>query len=638
MSRADLVSLGHSGPPSGSPLLTTDNLTYIGGFKFPTSVGGNGTNNSQGALAVRIVGGSPRFFTTLHTNNLDWVYEVNYPGLAMNPASFPTASLYRFWGDIYQVTRCSIPDNKPPDCSNSGNATYGLFWDEVDQRLYWSYGIGYGPDQGTSSLGYSTLDDSPGGGGTGVGSWRLLTPTGWGGKSYRGGILAVPVWFQDEHPSLNGRRLAAGFGGSYTIGQSGSFGPTLVAFNPADLATTTPVTGGGPTGGHVPASVLALFAGQVNDPAYNVSTRDNRYAQPTRPVAGEWQATDVLQGGAWIDIPPSGAGHPGVSGVFFSSILGYGNTRYLQAQLKADHKEYVSFITDPATLLQVVNGDIRFDAAYPTFEFYPTVHNGAGATFDPTSNRLYVITPFGGSTGSQPAVYVYAVTDAPVYTAPVFTVHPGNVTIDTAQDLRAQFAVICVGTPWPTFTWQTSHDSGATWVDFTGRDEGNVPTVNGPRMVYTPTNLSESGMKVRVVATNSVGSTISNVATITMTGLQPQPPTFVTQPPATLTVARGQPYTLTATTSARPAPLSWIWWWSRDGGLTWDDINYTTPSNPGPGPDDNTNHSNYVVTSADISTNGYRYLTAPWCPGFNARPVIVPDGVWCSDICIVTVT
>ncbi len=619
-------------PPTDHPLLTEDNLTYIGGFLFPTTVNNGSTNvatsGSLGALAVRIVAGQPQFFSTLNDGK-DSVYEVDYPGsISTNFANWLTGTAH-YVGDIYQGKRCNSEGVSGGfDCTNAQNSTYGLYWDETDQRLYWTYGDQYGNDADSAAIGYSTLSGFVG---TAAGAWKMASPVD--GKAVRGGMLAIPSWFQALDPSLVGKRLGSGFGGYYSIGQHSSEGVTLVAWDPALTATTLPATHT-QAGGHMANTPLALFGGSGATPFTNppLGIRDTLY-ESSAWLPHWWQQFDTMKGGAWIDMPATGVGHPGVSGVLTFSAMLHGGTGYFQAQLRSDHTATVAYITDPAILLQVAQGSLPTGSANPTTIMYPTIRVGMGAAFDATTNRLYIL-----NANTPPTVQVYQVADTVTPAAPTFYGTPGNVSIaSTSTANTATFTVGVEGKPRPTIQWQTS-PTGSVWTNFTGNADGiNKPIVDDAILYFTPTSLSQNGLKIRAIATNASGSTTSASGTLTITGSTPYVAAAFSVDPQSHSIQANHAGSLSTTTTGNPAPNNYIWWYSLDSGVTWTDWNQA-----GAGDGTHTNTLTFAVNQLPLSYDQSQWRVCIWQPGFWVRNVIRSAagsaGSKCSGIATLTIT
>lgn len=142
--------------------------------------------------------------------------------------------------------------------------------------------------------------------------------------------------------------------------------------------------------------------------------------------------------------------------------------------------------------------------------------------------------------------------------APIFTTQPVSATITSGQ--TTSFTVAVSGMPTPTLQWQLSADSGVTWSNIAGGNSSPLTIVG---------TLSDSGRQYRVVATNSVSATISNVATLTV---NPAPilPAFTTQP-ASVTITEGGNASFTVAVSGTPSPTL-QWQLSTDSGVNWSNI------------------------------------------------------------------
>ncbi len=433
---------------------------------------------------------------------------------------------------------------------------------------------------------------------------------------------------------MTNKRLGSGFGGYYSLGQNSSEGATLVAWDPTLTATTLPATHT-QAGGHMANTYLALFGGSAATPFTNppLGHRDALYESSAwRP--DWWQQGDTIFGGAWIDIAATSQAHPGVSGLITFSAMDHGGTGYFQAALRADHIAVIASITDPAVLATVAENNALAGTANPTTLFYPSIRVGRGAVFDSTTNRLYVFDP----TTTPPAAYVYQVADTVTAAAPVFYGSPGNVSIaSTSAANTAIFRANIEGKPRPTITWQTS-PNGTTWTDFVGNADGmNKPIVDGSILYFTPTNLTQNGLKIRAVATNASGSTTSSTATLTITGGAAYAAAAFSVDPVNQSVQVGHSTSMSATTTGSPAPVDYLWWSSTDGGTTWNDVN-----DPAAGGTHSTSHtfSNADTTALGVGTSKWRVCL--WQPGFFVRNTIHSlagsAGSKCSAIATLTIT
>jgi hypothetical protein len=284
-----------SSDPLFTPVVNSASFSYLGSFALPRSADNTDTAGSMGGLAYRYVNGSLQFFTTTNVDSGGLVYTFNYPGISTDPSNLPQAQVLTNWGDVYTGQK-EYGGNTDP----TANDTYGLYYDQGSNRLYWSYGNGYNDLLPYNpSIGYSTLNDATGVA-TGVSAWGLTNRPE---KYERGGMLQIPQWFASRY--TGGDTLGVGFGGYFSVDSSASMGPALAAIappnpsaNPDDSSLpNVPLLGypfGAPDRGH-------------RDTAYN-SYYDNG-VYPTVPSqwnpangTGYWTASDtVFDGATWID-------------------------------------------------------------------------------------------------------------------------------------------------------------------------------------------------------------------------------------------------------------------------------------------------------------------------------------------------
>lgn len=138
-------------------------------------------------------------------------------------------------------------------------------------------------------------------------------------------------------------------------------------------------------------------------------------------------------------------------------------------------------------------------------------------------------------------------------TLPSFAAQPAPVLVQPGQ--TASFDAQVIGVPSPTLQWQTRAAGAASWENVAGGAGATSTT-------YTtaPVGLQDNGRQFRLVATNVAGSTISGVATLSMSA-ESVAPTIVSQP-APLTVLAGSEAVF-AVAAQGTAALSYQW--LRDG-------------------------------------------------------------------------
>jgi hypothetical protein len=363
------------------------------------------------------VKGKLQFFTTAHVYSGGVVYEFNYPGIALTSPA-PQAKVVHHWGDVYSGEKW-VGNNGGSSGIDGGVPTYGLYYDEERERLYWSYGHWYNATHpGNPSFGYSTLNDSTGVA-KGVGAWALADRPE---KYSRGGVLRIPQWFANRY--TDGKSLGVGFGGYFSIISSASVGPSLAAVDDPDIhknptrsaLANVPLIGypfGAPDRGH-------------RDPDYTSFYENGVY--PTKPgpwnpsgKTGYWTSSDIISGGAvWINLPDK-------HGILFIGKIGQGNVWYEKSERHAERGRYEWFVYDPKDLIEVASREKEqwqvqpkvewTDSTLPLAKQDRTGWNGDGVgqvngvTFDARTDRLYVLASgaWKGEVELYPMVYVYRV-------------------------------------------------------------------------------------------------------------------------------------------------------------------------------------------------------------------------------------
>jgi hypothetical protein len=386
----------------GKPVLAENDFSYLGSFKLPTSSGGKSAELSRG-LTHRYVSGQLRFFTTTQqgpSTGHGEVYEIYDPGYAKS--NYPTATVVRHWRDI-------AGDKYVDESSHAGIAyNYGLFWDPIGLRLYWSYGSDFNTTAPNNPcLGYSTLNDETGIA-TPVAAYRIGDC-----KFHQFGMTAIPSWFASMY--LGGKRLGVGFGGycsAITAGPA-SDGPVLSAIDP-------------PSGEHLSSlSYTNLVGYPFQSPWTYYQKRSPDYidgntgpGHPRGPFGsyGGWQWMDhIKQSAVWIDMPNK-------HGFVVFAGLGTGKNWYENSDRHSDGYKHSVFVYNPYDFADVAMGrknyyDVQasgyWDIQFPTYGYPRGAQSGEpyaqpqGITFDSTSNRLYILLPW--TNGNYPTVSVFQI-------------------------------------------------------------------------------------------------------------------------------------------------------------------------------------------------------------------------------------
>ena len=152
------------------------------------------------------------------------------------------------------------------------------------------------------------------------------------------------------------------------------------------------------------------------------------------------------------------------------------------------------------------------------------------------------------------------------------------------------------GQPAPTVQWQVSVDGGQTWSDVVGATSDNYSFA---------ADASENANEYRAAFTNAVGSALSSVATLAVSGAP-----VVTEQPQDQSVAAGQTATFSAAASGNPAP-SVQWQVSSNNGASWQPISGAIADTYSFAPTAQQNLSEYeavFTSSAGSATSGAAVL------------------------------
>jgi hypothetical protein len=194
------------------------------------------------------------------------------------------------------------------------------------------------------------------------GFWRTtLHPD----KQTSGGVVAVPPPFRSY---VDGKRLAAGFGGYQSVAATGpiSAGPALTAFDWPEAGTDQILDR--PLQGFRFGTNPDTSPRQQRPIDYRNDFKDGFPSQPTAETGGFFTWADRIDGaGAWIYTAQRW-------GFLTIGTLGYGrvwygnNTDGVPASINSEGTNHCWFLTDPADLMRVATGQARENTIQAAFE------------------------------------------------------------------------------------------------------------------------------------------------------------------------------------------------------------------------------------------------------------------------------
>ena len=192
-------------------------------------------------------------------------------------------------------------------------------------------------------------------------------------------------------------------------------------------------------------------------------------------------------------------------------------------------------------------------------------------------------------------------------TKPSFTTQPSNATVTAPA--TATFTAVASGSPTPTYQWKQKPPGGSF---------GNISGATSTSYTTPATTAAMNGTQYECVATNSAGSTTSNVATLTVK----YTPSITTQPSnATVTVPATASFSVVAT--GNPSP-TYQWQKQPPGGGGFNSISgatsssYTTPATTAAM--DQTQYQCVVTNSVGNVTTNAVTLTVQYSPSITTQP------------------
>jgi hypothetical protein len=341
--------------------ITPEDFTFVGGFRAPDAVSFNT------GLTHRYISGQLYLYSSMYAgDNRGQVYRFPVPNDSFLAQSgiYPKVGDAVNYGDIYQDKLVDLVDNgsgggaTPPLIGVSGGASIpsGLWWDEVDQRMYWAKTVNYNNTYSTSDacVGYSILGESSG---TGVGSWKLSPPLYQGGFGNRWAFSFTPIPSSFATTYLGGRKIGVGFGGAVSIISNGppSIGPALFAINSPSLGVDTHLDYMSSSPVELISHLDGVNRAKKAPELYTLSLSSGNSA------GDEWTPSDTCKYGVWVE----GANKNGV--IFFSEVAG-GNAD--SVVISSPEPTSSSFaVEDPGDIRL---GDlIRIDTSVIRTESYP---------------------------------------------------------------------------------------------------------------------------------------------------------------------------------------------------------------------------------------------------------------------------
>ncbi|MBX9246248.1 hypothetical protein ICW40_15730 [Actinotalea ferrariae] len=287
----------------------------------------------------------------------------------------------------------------------------------------------------------------------------------------------------------------------------------------------------------------------------------------------------------------------------FADIVGATATELtFAASFDRDLHRFRAVFSNPAGATPTAEATLRVAPEAPSVTSDPadvTAAEGAPVTFsasatgDPVAAVRWQVSTDEGVTftdvpGATATTYTIPATDRSQHLAlyrAVFT-NPGGEATTTAATLTVQHAPEVVtqptdvttpsgggatftadasGTPTPTVQWQASTDGGTTFADLDGETSTTLEV--------TDLVVADSGVAVRAVFANALGTATTTAALITVTPAAP----VLTTDLADQTVVAGATVTLSAAAAGDPAPTV-QWRRSTDGGATFVDVAGATQS------------------------------------------------------------
>ncbi len=404
------VSVTHTPVTPSGPVLSQSDFTFLGYYDVPHDLYAD-MNYGQG-FTHRYVSGQLRFLTMSYYGGQD-IYH-SYPLVEMiPPAGFSSqVTLSRTWADPM----------------GGGLSVFGrfagLWWEEAHSRLWVGEGIDYPDDtQAMLTVGISTRTLVDDGTVSNVkGEWGFANISQ---RRLYGGVQPVPAAFQSTYGV---GAYCCGWGGYASRGNQGvgggaSLGPTMYFM--ADPSAQPPGNITGQTAMDCVAGWASpWYPAQTAPSSFDRGVRNSSVAEtfdlwtsPSPDGLGRWTWGDShYNTGCWIN-------GTNKQGFLLVPSFASGNAWYQSSTLNCDGRNFEIHIYDPAQIGAAVLGSVPIWNVKPTNRWVislagmggPRVGNGpfgnvAGATFDATTNKLYLYGTYLDGATPNNRIYVYQVT------------------------------------------------------------------------------------------------------------------------------------------------------------------------------------------------------------------------------------